>query len=51
MTDSYYEPPDDEFWYMTQDEYDEMIEAQENAESMYWDNKISSMKEEGRWPL
>lgn len=51
MTDSYYEPPDNPFDYMDDDEYDAVIEAQENAESMYWDNKISSMKEEGRWPL
>lgn len=42
--DSYYEPPDDEFWYMTQDEFDEMIEAQENAESMFIDMKIDELR-------
>ena len=48
---SYYEPPDNPFDYMTDEEYDAMIEAQENAESMYIDMKIDEMKEERRWPL
>jgi len=42
--DSYYEPPDDPYAYMDQEEYDAMIEAQENAESMYWDNKIDEAR-------
>jgi hypothetical protein len=42
--DSYYEPPDDPFADMSEDEYDEMIEAQENAESVYWDMKIDEAR-------
>ena len=44
LMDSYYEPPDDPYAYMDQEEYDAMIEAQENAESMYWDTKIDEMR-------
>ena len=42
--DSYYEPPDDPYADMTEEEYDAMIEAQENAESMYWDTKIDELR-------
>lgn len=45
--DSYYEPPDNPFDYMDDDEYEAMIEAQENAEnaeSMYIDMKIDELR-------
>lgn len=42
--DGYYEPPDDPFSYMTDEEYDEMIQAQENAESVYIDMKIDEAR-------
>jgi hypothetical protein len=42
--DSYYEPPDDPFDGMSDEEYEEMIEAQEAAESSYWDRKIEEAR-------
>ena len=42
--DSYYEPPDNPFDYMDEDEYDQMIEAQENAESVFIDMKIDELR-------
>lgn len=42
--DSYYEPPDDPYADMTEEEYDAMIEAAENAESMYIDMKIDELR-------
>ena len=42
--DSYYEPPDDPYADMTEEEYDAMIEAQENAESMFIDMKIDQLR-------
>ena len=42
--DSYYEPPDDPYADMPEEEYEAMIKAQENAESLYWDNKIDEAR-------
>ena len=42
--DSYYEPPDNPFDYMDDDEYEAMIEAREVAESSYWDTKIDEAR-------
>ena len=42
--DSYYEPPDDPYADMTEEEYEAMIKAQDNAESLYWDNKIDEAR-------
>lgn len=42
--DSYYEPPDDPFDYMTEDEYEQMLQQREAAESMYWDTKIDEAR-------
>ncbi len=44
MDDRHLEPPDDPYGDLTEEEYDEMIEAREIAESDYWDMKI----DEGR---
>lgn len=41
---SYYEPPDDPFADMDDDEYEAMLIARENAESMYWDTKIDEAR-------
>ena len=41
---SYYEPPDDPFADMDDDEYEAMLEARENVESMYWDTKIDEAR-------
>ena len=42
--DSYYEPPDDPYSHLTDDEYDQMVLAQEAAESSYWDTKIDEAR-------
>ena len=42
--DSYYEPPDDPYADLSEEEYDQMIEARENAESMYVDMKIDEAR-------
>ena len=42
--DSYYEPPDDPYADLSEEEYDQMIEARENAESMYIDRKIDEAR-------
>tara|TARA_R100000808_G_scaffold2814_1_gene10632 strand:- start:15750 stop:15887 length:138 start_codon:yes stop_codon:yes gene_type:complete len=42
--DSYYEPPDEPYADLSEEEYEAMIQAAENAESMYWDNKIDELR-------
>ena len=42
--DSYYEPPDEPYADLSEEEYEQMIEAQENAESMYIDMKIDEAR-------
>ena len=42
--DSYYAPPDNPFDYIDDEEYEAMIEAAENAQSMYWDSKIDELR-------
>tara|TARA_A100001388_G_C28391280_1_gene321624 strand:- start:316 stop:456 length:141 start_codon:yes stop_codon:yes gene_type:complete len=38
------DPPDDPYADMTEEEYDEMMEAREIAESLYWDRKIDEAR-------
>ena len=38
------DPPDDPYADMTEEEYDEMMEAREIAESSYWDRKIDEAR-------
>tara|TARA_X000000368_G_scaffold234802_1_gene185479 strand:- start:1452 stop:1592 length:141 start_codon:yes stop_codon:yes gene_type:complete len=38
------DPPDDPYADLSDEEYEEMREAQENAESMYWDTKIDEAR-------
>ena len=42
--DSYYEPPDEPYADLSEEEYEAMIQAAENAESMYWDSKIDELR-------
>ena len=44
MDDRLLEPPDDPYADLSEEEYDQMIEAQENAESMYIDMKIDEAR-------
>ncbi len=41
---SYYEPPDEPYADLSDEEYEAMIRAAEAAESMYWDDKIDEMR-------
>ncbi len=38
------DPPDDPYSDLDDDEYEEMLEAREAAESAYWDNKIDELR-------
>ena len=38
------DPPDDPYADMNEEEYDEMMEAREIAESLYWDRKIDEAR-------
>ena len=38
------DPPDDPYGDLTDEEYDEMMEAREVDESMYWDRKIDEAR-------
>jgi len=38
------DPPDDPYAYLSDEEYEEMLEARENAESLYWDRRIDEAR-------
>ncbi len=38
------DPPDNPYDYMDDDEYEEMLEAREVAESAYWDRRIDEAR-------
>jgi len=38
------DPPDDPYADLDDEEYQEMLQAKENAESMYWDQKIDEAR-------
>ena len=44
MDDRHLAPPDAPYADLSEEEYDQMIEAQENAESMYIDMKIDEAR-------
>ncbi len=44
MDDRHLEPPDDPYADLTEEEYEEMLEAQEIAESAHWDTKIDELR-------
>tara|TARA_B100000131_G_scaffold210366_1_gene202224 strand:- start:479 stop:607 length:129 start_codon:yes stop_codon:yes gene_type:complete len=37
-------PPDDPYADLSDEEYEEMMEAREVAESMFWDRKIDELR-------
>jgi len=38
------DPPDDPYAHLTEDEYEQMLEAREIAESAYWDRRIDEAR-------
>ena len=38
------DPPDDPFGDLCEEEYEEMLQARENAESLYWDRRIDEAR-------
>ena len=44
FVEEFYDKPDDPYADLDDEEYQEMLQAKENAESMYWDQKIDEAR-------